>query len=115
MGLAQFRVDTTQPGRPQLTVNGEDLSSIVSSVTFQASAGEVPKILVEVLEGGVVEGEGIVIVPTHPDLAGAMTQWVGSLDPAELERLILAESAGLGGGTTGEAIVEVLGRLLRGD
>lgn len=112
MALAHFHVDTSTPGQPRVVVNGEDLSVHVESVHVRATSAEVPQVVLELRDGAEIEGDGIVVVPTHPDLASAMRQWVGALDPAEIERLILERSGGLGGESTGQAAVGVLKELL---
>lgn len=115
MPLAEFSVDTTDPGHPLVSVNGEDISARVRQVAVNAPAGVIPTVLIEVSAGARIEGTGVVQIDSGADPSSVVLDWLGNLDADELERVALESMGGFGTGSTGEAFVAVLKGWVGGD
>lgn len=103
-------------------VDGQDVSGLVSRVSFDHRAGEFPRVFLELTKGTPVEAiecEAIVSVADEaPDLAvlqQAVADWLAPLDPEELERASLEAMEMDGPQRFGEAALLVLGRWARGE
>lgn len=107
MGLADFRIDTTDVGAPRVWVNGDELEG-VNRVAVDAPVGAIPTVMLEQTGGAVVTGVGVVRVDGGEDLSSSITAWLEGIDPEELGRQALDASSGLGGSTVGESFLAVL-------
>lgn len=73
----------------------------------KAAVGEATKVYLEIAGTGAVEGDGIVHV-VAPASRATIADWLATIDPDELEKAALDRMSGLGGGSTGEAMLAVL-------
>lgn len=106
--MTPFRLVLPLVGTPEIEVDGKRVSN-ARSVAVKAEVGEATKVYVELVGEGTIEGEGIVhVVRDGVDTRDTLTDWLAQIDPAELETAALARMGGLGGGTTGEAVLDVL-------
>lgn len=116
MGLTPFRIDLTDLAHPLVDVAGVDLTKLasISRVSVDMRVADVPKVYVEVLSSGVVEGEGLIHITQPaaepPDQREAVVEFLSNVDPEQLEREMLDEFGGLSDATTGTAVLEVLKR-----
>lgn len=87
-----------------VTVDGLDLSHVLSGLSLFAAAGELPKLYLDVRPGVDVH----VIADQAEVNAGPETaEWLVNLDGAELDRAVL-ERIELGSGSPGTVALEVL-------
>jgi hypothetical protein len=113
VAVLPFVVDTTDPTAVRVEVAGVDVSGQVSRVVLDATANEMPKLMLQArIAGGVVEGVADVtqLAPADVDEISVIVGWLDNLDPALLERAILDDFEG----TTGESTLRVLRRWASG-
>lgn len=116
-GLATFRIEPRGP-YARVEVNGRDVSDQLAGYRLEHVVGQVPTlVLFQLADAGTLEGEGIVHVAgelTDEQRAGAIVEFLSSLDPEMVDRVAFA-SMGLGdkGGTA--AILETMCRIARGE
>lgn len=104
--MIQFKMQLS-PGRPaQVEVAGEEVKSL-RSAAVKAELGDVPRVYLEFLGEGIIEGEGIVTIVKDLDQRQAVAEWLANIDGSELEREVL-ERMGWATGSTGEVTLEVL-------
>lgn len=118
MGLSKFKLDASAVGRQStLEVNGEDVTQkmTIRSAMVQVSSNDVPRLVLEVLGEGTIEGEGIVEV-RHvdlPDVQDLILDFLGDLDPevldAEVNELLQTDPQ-----PYAALLLEVLKRQVRG-
>lgn len=109
MGLARFHVDCSDPVRPVVTVNDEQVPPL-NRASFDWKPGDVPHLYLEIQGEGVLDGEGIVVqqVPIPADATQVLADFFDALDPKELEQAILDQFGSFSDETTGEACLAVL-------
>jgi hypothetical protein len=115
MGLTRFSIDLGVGGRGHINIDGVDIADRVRRVSVDSAAGEVPKVFLELLGEGRIEGEGIVTQMIDLDQRQVVAEWLGTLDAGALESAALDLCGGLGGMSTGEAFLEALKGYVRGD
>lgn len=102
----------------EVIVGGQDVSALLSRVSFDHRGGQFPQVFLELRTGVPVEAlecEAIVRVADPEPAPQAIADWLAGLDPAELERESL-EAMEMGGPQRfGEAAMLVLGRWARGE
>lgn len=104
--MTPFSLRLPVVGSPEVTVGGVPVPD-VCSVAVKAEAGEATKLYLTLNGDGTITGDGIVhVVRDAPH--GAVVDWLSQVDPDELEKAALDRMGGLGGGTTGEAVLDVL-------
>ncbi len=117
MGIASFFIELN-PSKKKVVVNEEDLTTRVRRVVIEDEAGGVPRVFLEMFGEGTVQGEGIVTVQlgNEVDLRESIHQFLQSLDPGMVEKAALDRIGGFGGDeTTGQAFLNALSELVRGD
>jgi hypothetical protein len=114
MGLSRFQVDCSDPLRPVVTVDGEQVPPLTRA-SFDWKPGDVPHLYLELMGEGEIQGEGVVIqqVPVPADALEVLDEFFSALDPAELEQAILGEFGAFSETTTGEACIAVMKKWIR--
>lgn len=118
MGLASFNIDLDALGRDgKIEINGTDVarSMRVTSVAVQGRLGETPRVFLECVAEGHIEGEGIVEVrlPAEDDRASIIA-FLEGVDPEALEKAVL-EKSDWGSGSGMALALHILVGWARGD
>lgn len=109
MSTASFRLIVGPVGLGSVEVNGEDISNLVSGAAVVAEVDQPTVVtLRHVGDTAEISGQGIVQVRPAGDTDG-IAAFLESIDPKELERVVLE---GLGPGS-GSPIAEALDHLKR--
>lgn len=93
--MAQFRIEATAGALPALFI-GEERIPGVYALAFDAQPGELPKVTVQVVGEGTIQGECVVEV--QKDDRQAVLDLIDGLDPTEVDRITLA-NLGFGDGS----------------
>lgn len=93
--MAAFRIEATAGALPVLVLDGQRIAG-VHALAFDATPGELPKVTVQIVGEGTIEGEAVVVV--EKDDRGAVLDLLDGLDPAEVDRVTLA-NLGFGDGS----------------
>lgn len=120
--LTPFKLDMTNPTRPQLEVAGEDLTArySIKRISLDLPPGDVPSLYLELAGEGIVEGEAVIVQrvtqPAGGDVRQALLAFVGALDPVSVEKAVLARGGAFGADeSTGEAFLAVIKEMLGGN
>lgn len=90
LDMTPFSIDFTNPTKPKVQIAGHDVAPECKSVAVNARANEIPEVWIQLVPGGVIEGEGIVrVVPDQGDLRESILEFLAGLDPALLEQSVL--------------------------
>lgn len=111
-GLATFRISADAVGNTKVEINGQDLSGLVSGVTYQGRPGEVPVVSLMVRSADTeIAGDGIVRVASdqgdESDDREILRGFLNSIDPNWLDQEVL-KRAGWGSSKTMPLVLEVL-------
>ena len=103
--MAQFRIEATAGALPVLVLGNQRVPG-VTALAFDAQPGELPRVTVQIVGEGVIEGEGIVHVEKAGDDRQAVLDMIDGLDPDEVDRVALAS---LGFGDAGNLTPKIIG------
>lgn len=121
MGLTPFDIVLPAAGQSaKILIDGVNVANMVTRVTVDChSSDRIPQVFLEMKGEGCISGEGVVtqIVSADMDQRQHVVAFLSNLDPSTLEAAALEKLGGLGGMTTstGEAFLEVLKEMVRGN
>lgn len=118
MALSEVSIDVDELGRGSIDVDGVDVGDRVEAVEVLVRPGQPSLLRVRQTPGTVaIVGQAVVHVLDEGavDEAAVIREWLGHLDPGELERAVLASFGGLDPpATPGEAWLRALLALVPG-
>lgn len=103
MSSVRFELDLYLNGTGRLVVDGTDISTQVRSISVDSRVGQPPRLLVEQIGEGHIEGVAELTVVAPLDLAA----FFRDIDPEELEKAALAR-LGFGEDNATRAMLDVL-------
>lgn len=115
MGLASFSISLAT-NKKKVVINNEEVTNRIRRVVVEDEAGGVPRVFLEMLGEGVIEGEGIVTIQNEVDFRDSIYQFLQSLDPGMVEKVALDRLGGFGADeTTGQAFLNAISEIVRGN
>lgn len=102
MPLARFSLDLSADRPPAITVNGEQLDLSVVGITVRHMPPSLPQLVLELAGEVTIEGDGIVALQPDTNEVDYLRQFLGNLDPEQLEAASLRQFDE-GAATTGQA------------
>lgn len=106
MGLSRFSIDASDPLNPKIEIDGQEPVG-ATRVTVDLHQNQPPRIYLEGVAQGVLEGKGVThIVRSVDNPMETIISWLSNIDPASLERAVLDREAP--GMKTGEIFLAVL-------
>lgn len=95
MALQEFEVDFTNPTRGRVIVGGVDVSDLVTRVSIDAPARQVPTLYLELMAGKKLAGiADVVVAQAGPE---GIRAWLTTVNPSALEDAALAAEQATGG------------------
>jgi len=107
MALARFTLDLSADRPPVLTVNGREGELPIVGITVRHVPPSLPQLILELAGEVSIEGEGIVALQPEADEVDHLRQFLGNLDPTQLERAALNQFH-QGAETNGQAFLAAL-------
>lgn len=92
MGVSSFSIEAGLTGS-RIVVNDEDVSDRVVAATFAVGSDRrgLPTLTLQVIGGGVIEGEGVVqVIDDTVDQRAAVRDFLANLDGETLDELVSA-------------------------
>lgn len=104
MSLSRFELELNANGPGRVVIDGVDISDRAAGVLVDARPGQPPRLVVELVGEGGIEGLGEALASSP---ASDLAEFFASIDPEELEKAALSR-LGFGDSDATQAMLDIL-------